>query len=61
MKKAVTLLACIFLCATVLAGCGLQTPSMDGEPESLDESEESEEVVEHIGNLTFIKIDKIFF
>lgn len=30
MKKAVTLLACIFLCATALAGCGLQVPSVDG-------------------------------
>ncbi len=51
MKKALALLACIFLCATTLAGCGLRTQTM----------EESEEVVEHIGSLTFIKIDKIFF
>lgn len=51
MKKTLVLLVCIFLYATALAGCSLQTPSV----------EESEEVVEHIGNLTFIKIDKILY
>lgn len=51
MKKTLTVLTCIFLYATALAGCGLRTQTM----------EESEEVVEHIGSLTFIKIDKIFF
>ena len=56
MKKALALLAYIFLCAKALAGCSLQTPSVDDKT-----MEESEEVVEHIGNLTFIKIDKILY
>lgn len=54
MKKALALLACVFLCAITSPGCSLQTSSVE-------KSEESEKVVEHIGNLTFIKIDKILY